>query len=148
MNIKVISSLLSGIVIIIAIVLLAILVAPDAKAQEGEIIEDETSVTDNSTIQDLIQIFQQVESEIKDPDIKAYYIKLISEYDLNESVTDKTVPGSIEGQVILPNIRKIQETALTLPFQEAGKKIRDEEIRDFYYKFLIDTGLICENTGG
>jgi hypothetical protein len=148
MNIKVVSSSLSGIVIIIAIILLAILVAPDVKAQEGEIIDDTSSVTDNSSIQDLIQIFQHVESEIKDPDIKAYYIKLISEYNLNESAADNTEPGSTDAQAIFPNIRKIQETALTLPFQEAGKKIRDEEIREFYYKFLIDTGLMCENIGG
>jgi len=148
MNVKMVSSFLSGVVLTVALIVLFGLIAPDAKAQEGEIMDDISGITDNSSIQDLIQIFQQVESEIKDPDIKAYYIKLVSEYNLYESAADNTEPGSTDGQVILPNIRKIQETALTLPFQEAGKKIRDEEIRDFYYKFLIDTGLICENTGG
>jgi len=148
MNVKMVSSFLSGVVLTVALIVLFGLIAPDAKAQEGEIMDDISGITDNSSIQDLIQIFQQVESEIKDPDIKAYYIKLVSEYNLYESAADNTEPGSTDGQVILPNIRKIQETALTLPFQEAGKKIRDEEIRDFYYKFLIDTGLMCENTGG
>ena len=148
MNVKMVSSFLSAVVLTVALIVLFGLIAPDAKAQEGEIMDDISGITDNSSIQDLIQIFQQVESEIKDPDIKAYYIKLVSEYNLYESAADNTEPGSTDGQVILPNIRKIQETALTLPFQEAGKKIRDEEIRDFYYKFLIDTGLICENTGG
>ena len=148
MNVKMVSSFLSGVVLTVALIVLFGLIAPDAKAQEGEIMDDISGITDNSSIQDLIQIFQQVESEIKDPDIKAYYIKLVSEYNLYESAADNTEPGSTDGQVILPNIRKIQETALTLPFQEAGKKIRDEEIQDFYYKFLSDTGLMCENTGG
>jgi hypothetical protein len=135
-------------VLIVAIILLVMLVAPDAKAQQGEMSDEISVATDEASLQDLVQIFQQVGVEITDPDIKEYYTKLISEYQLSENSNDNTLPESTDGQVLLPDIRKIQETALTLPFQEAGKKIHDREIRDFYYKFLNDTGLSSESPSG
>lgn len=42
---------------------------------------------------------------------------------------------------LLPDIEKIYKEALTLPYQEAGKQIYDEEIAEFYYLLLQRTGL-------
>ena len=145
MNIKVVSSFLSGAVIVVAIIMLVILATPNAEAQQGEMYDETSSDVDGASLQDLLQLLQKVGNEITDPDIKEYYIKLISEYQMNEYSSDSVPPESTDGQILFPDIRKIQETALTLPFQEAGKKIRDREILEFYYKFLYDTGLSSEN---
>ena len=42
---------------------------------------------------------------------------------------------------LLPDIERIYQEALTLPYQEAGKKIYDEEIAEFYNLLLERTGL-------
>ncbi len=42
---------------------------------------------------------------------------------------------------LLPDIERIYQEALTLPYQEAGKQIYDEEIAEFYNLLLQRTGL-------
>ena len=42
---------------------------------------------------------------------------------------------------LLPDIEKIYEDALTLPFNEAKKKIYDEDIAEFYQTLLERTEL-------
>ena len=42
---------------------------------------------------------------------------------------------------LLPDIERIYQEALTLPYQEAGKQIYDEEIAEFYNLLLQKTGL-------
>jgi hypothetical protein len=42
---------------------------------------------------------------------------------------------------LLPNIEKIYEESLTLPFTKAASKIYDEDIADFYSDLLDRTGL-------
>ncbi|MBU2607836.1 MAG: hypothetical protein KKF26_00805 [Chloroflexi bacterium] len=42
---------------------------------------------------------------------------------------------------LLPDIERIYQEALSLPYQEAGKQIYDEEIAAFYNLLLQRTGL-------
>lgn len=42
---------------------------------------------------------------------------------------------------MLPDIEKIYEQALTMPFQKAEAKIYDEDIREYYHDLMNATGL-------
>jgi len=95
---------------------------------------------DDATI---LQQFQaslaKVSTEINDPDTKNYYDKLTSSYDLNNVNNDASTASA--ATTALPDITKIQQTALSLPLTEAGKTITDKDIAQFYQKFLSDVGI-------
>lgn len=145
-NVKTVALLLSGAVIIAAISLIVSLAAPIATAQPGQVPGESSDTGDGLSWQELVAVFRQVESGITDPEIREYYIKLISEYHLCDSTGDAVSDGPEDGQIMFPDIEKIQKTALTLPFQEAGKCIRDPDIKNFYYRFLQDAGLWDETS--
>ncbi len=42
---------------------------------------------------------------------------------------------------LVPDLEGIYRTALAKPFQEAEKKIYDEDIAGFYHSLLVETGL-------
>ncbi len=88
-----------------------------------------------TTTQDIIDMLAQARSGITDEDTLVYYDKLVAGYQLTDSQGNP---------VEVPDIDKIQYTALTLPLEEAGKQIRDPEIREFYYQFLADSGFEIE----
>ncbi len=37
-------------------------------------------------------------------------------------------------------MEQVSNTAIVMPLQDAGKRIRDKEIAQFYYKLLNDAG--------
>lgn len=93
----------------------------------------------------LISSLQEAGEEIQDNDIDRFYWKLIRGYEL-----DKLSPGTAQAEhssptEVLPDIKKINHRALTLPLQEAGKNIQDEEIAQFYYKLMKDAGWTIES---
>ena len=76
-------------------------------------------------------------SGITDADTAAYYQKLVDSYRLVDGdQRDETAASKA-----LPDIDNITRQAITLPLQEVGKMIRDEEIARFYQGFLESTGL-------
>ena len=88
----------------------------------------------------LISPLQKAGDEIRDADIQQFYQKLLREYNLDE-VSSEASRAEDSGLIdLLPDIKNINQTALSLPLQEAGKNIRDKEIARFYYKFLKDVG--------
>ncbi len=102
-------------------------------------------VSDNTTFRENIySLLQEAGSEIQDEDTSRFYQNLIEAYEL-----DEVPPGTPEDEDpspadILPDINKISRVALSLPLQEAGKNIQDEELARFYYKFLADAGWSIE----
>lgn len=88
----------------------------------------------------LLSPLQKAGDEIQDDDIARFYHKLIKEYALDEASLDaaQAEPSSLIG--LLPDIKNINQTALSLPLNEAGKNIHDKEIAQFYYKLLKSTG--------
>ncbi len=88
----------------------------------------------------LISPLQKAGGEIQDADIQQFYQKLLREYNL-DAVSPEALRVEQSGLTeLLPDIENINQTALSLPLQEAGKNIQDKEIAQFYYKFLKDAG--------
>ncbi len=55
-----------------------------------------------------------------------------------------TVPGSGDNVTLtdmLPDIEKIYQASLMLPFQKAETKIYDDDIREYYHDLMNATGL-------
>ena len=59
-------------------------------------------------------------------------------YAESDDSSDNTTGGLAE---LLPDIEKIYNTALTMPFQKAESKIYDPEIAEFYHELINSTGL-------
>jgi hypothetical protein len=125
---------LAGAAVAVAVVVGVNVFMPSARAEENT---SEQTVTDDNetTTQDIINMLEQGRSRITDTDTLAYYDKLVAGYQLNDSQGNP---------VAVPDIEQIQNTAVTLPLREAGKQIRDPEIKEFYYKFLTDSGFNIE----
>ena len=88
---------------------------------------------------------QEAGDEIQDSDINQFYQSLLREYDL-----DKPSPGIAQAEhsspaEVLPDIKKINRLAITLPLREAGRHIQDEEIAQFYYELLENSGWTIES---
>ena len=93
----------------------------------------------------IISVLQAAGDEIQDNDTAQFYQKLVQEYELDEPYTGVAPAEQSSLMELLPDIKNINQKALTLPLQEAGKNIRDEEIARFYYKFLKDAGWTLES---
>jgi hypothetical protein len=130
---KMILSFLAGVLITIIATTATLLFVSSAKAEENTSRDTTIVSVDEISMNELTTALQKVRTEIQDPDILTYYDTLIAGYDL-ENITD------IEGAG-LPDMKKIYNTASTLPFQEVGKQINDPEIKAFYDRFLKQSGL-------
>ena len=87
--------------------------------------------TDLNT-ESILDPLKRVGVEIDDRDIAEYYQLLIDQYDLVDDIEIGDDPD------LLPDINKIVRMAASLPLQEAGKNIQDEDIARFYHDFLED----------
>lgn len=130
---KMILSFLAGVILTVVVIVITTL-TPYAKAEENNSSDNTAISTNEVSVQDLISSLRKVRTEIHDPDTLDFFDKLVAGYDL-ENTANNDETG-------LPDIKKIQETALTLPLEEAGKQIKDPDINDFYYRFLEQSGLV------
>lgn len=88
---------------------------------------------------------QAAGDEIRDNDTGQFYRKLLREYDLDEPSPGIAQTENSSLTEVLPDIKNINYVAITLPLQEARKNIQDEDIAQFYYKFLQSVGLAIES---
>ena len=133
---KMIAGLFIGVAITAALFLGPLSQSSTATAEPGDSNQTELT-TDNITIRnDILFLLQEAGNEIQNNDTEQFYQKLIQGYELTET-PDTENPDVTD---ILPDIKKISNTALSLPLQEAGKSIRDEEIARFYYELLESLG--------
>jgi hypothetical protein len=140
---KMIFGLIAGSVMTAALLMVFMGPLSSTPAAAGESVGSDyiNTSSDNTTFRENIySLLQEAGNEIQDADTKQYYQRLIEAYELGESPT-----GTPEGEDpspadILPDINKISRVALFLPLQEAGKKIQDKELAQFYYKFLKSAG--------
>lgn len=111
------------------------LTGTSASDQTGEVYEsaspDENMDLDEKGVFDVLKLS---ETEIDDKHIAEYYQLLMEQYDL---VDDIKVSNDLNP---LPDINKIVRLATSLPLQEAGKNIQDEDISHFYHDLLEDVG--------
>jgi hypothetical protein len=127
--------MLLGMVIGIVVVVSTVFFWPKSSISASEMPDEgsEFTGTEMSDLDGLIDALNQAENTIKDEDLKRYYRLLIEEYQLENPATQDT-------DTALPDVNHIVRTAMSLPLKEAEKTIRDEEIADFYRKFLDDAG--------
>ena len=88
----------------------------------------------------LITPLQTAGEEIRDADLKRFYKKLVSAYHLEDIPETDIDSDDPQLEKLLPDIKVINEAALSLPLREAGKNIRDPEIASFYYDYLERAG--------
>jgi len=93
----------------------------------------------------LLSMFQRTEGQVQDREIGGFYQKLISAYSLDNNLVESTSGEVSDQSSMLPDVRTIQNTALSLPFQEAGKNIQDKELSEFYQKFVTSAGLVSSS---
>ena len=80
-------------------------------------------------------------SEVKDPEIAAFSQKLVQSYGLDNTASQSNVNDASAPANLLPDIVKIQRTAMDMPLVEAGKQIKDKELSDFYQGFIASIGV-------
>jgi len=78
-------------------------------------------------------------SEVKDPEIAQFSQKLVAAYDLNKTGANVNEQSNLSD--LVPDIAKINKTAMDMPLKEAGKQIKDPEIADFYNRFITRCGV-------
>ncbi len=95
--------------------------------------------------QALLSALHKAGDEIQDEDIARFFQKLLQEYDLDEASHGAPQDEDSSRTELLPDIKNINQVALSLPLREAGKNIQDEDIARFYYKFLKSAGWTIES---
>ncbi len=93
----------------------------------------------------LTSSLQEAGDEIQDKEIAQFYRKLLREYELDEPSPGIAQAEHSSPTEVLPDIKKINYIAITLPLQEAGRNIKDKEIAQFYYKLLESAGWTIES---
>ena len=78
-------------------------------------------------------------SEVKDPEIAGFSQKLVKSYELEKVGTGDS--NKTELSDLVPDIAKIQKTALNTTLKEAGKSLKDKDLSDFYNRFLTNCGV-------
>ena len=80
-------------------------------------------------------------SEVKDPEIAAFSQKLVQAYGLDKAASQSNLNDVSAPANLLPDVVKIQRTAMDMPLIEAGKQIKDKELSDFYQSFIASIGV-------
>ncbi len=137
MNRKIVLGSLAGAASAAVLIAIWSLATPYARAQEGDQPTDQVSISTSTYIVAPNDNLKSAGEQITDTATRAFYNKLIAGYGLDEASANVTDDW-------LPDIDMIQRHALTLPLQEAGKSIQDDDIAAFYARFLADTGLATE----
>ncbi|MEE9398979.1 MAG: hypothetical protein V3V23_01785 [Dehalococcoidales bacterium] len=125
---------------------MGVLAANPANGQSGDfnltdMLPDITGIYHES----LISPLQEAGKEVTDSDIGRMYQKLLREYELNELSREAGQGENFNPAKMLPDIQNINRVAITLPLEEAGKNIQDEEIAQFYSEFLESAGLTAQS---
>jgi len=90
--------------------------------------------------QALVSPLNKAGAEITDPNIASFYQKVVEGYALNgTSENSSNNEGSLSS--LVPDLKKIVETALNTSLKEAGKQIKDKGIADFYNSFIQQIGV-------
>lgn len=85
----------------------------------------------------IIQPIAKAGEEIKDEDVSRYYDELVRECSLDQPLPESEDPSLTD---MVPDITKINQTAITMPILKARETITDEKIREFYDRFLKSVG--------
>jgi len=117
--------------------------------------EDPPPVSGNETVTiDLSQVdiklmLTEADNSIRTEETRQFYETLMDSYGLadfpvwgNTTITDESSLVQL-----LPDMERINNSAIIVPLVETGKRIRDPDIARFYYKLLRDAGWDIEPGG-
>ena len=98
------------------------------------------------SVTDFIKSYQQAltgplnkaVSEVKDPEIAQFSQNLVKSYELEKVGSGDANKAELSD--LVPDIAKIQKTALDTTLKEAGKQIKDKDLSDFYQRFISNCG--------
>ena len=128
------------VLLLLAIIFAFVLVLPSTARSQSN--DQQFPVTGVASMykQAMLSPFTRAATEIKDPKMASYFNELVASMELDKpaAVSDDQ-PASLAN--VLPDITKIQKTAMTTPLIAAGKGIQDKEISDFYQGFLKQCGV-------
>jgi hypothetical protein len=125
--------------IIVVVAIVALFIVSSATKAEGDSSTMPMDEISKVYKQALKSPLDNAISEVKDPELAQFSKKLLQSYELSKPDTgSKTEQASLANMV--PDIKKINKTALNLPLQEAGKQIKDQEISEFYKSFIVAIG--------
>jgi hypothetical protein len=96
---------------------------------------------------DFIKAYQQAltgplnkaTNEVKDPEIAKFSQNLVKSYNLEQVGAGDA--GKTELSDLVPDVAKIQKTALNTTLKEAGKQLKDKDLSDFYSRFITRCGV-------
>lgn len=85
----------------------------------------------------VVQPIAKAGSEIKDPDMASYYNDLVKGCALDQPPPDSEKTSLAD---MVPDIAKINQTAVTMPIIKARSVITDKNILQFYDELVKDIG--------
>ncbi len=136
---RAIGGLLAGVVIASGLFLGPLSWMPSAALSQEGPIDEQIEPTDLVDISGMAaDTLQDARSEFEDEGLARFYDTLVAAYQLDD---DEPIAVSDNLTVILPDASRINYQAMTLPLIEAGKTIRDDDLRTFYYGYLARAGL-------
>ena len=131
---RLITGILTGIVLTCSLIAVPLTSSTSASSQNNEPYESSPSDATDIDKEGILNTLKQAGAEINDKDIAEYYQLLVEQLDSLDGiqVSDEMDP--------FPDINGIVRLSASLPLQEAGKNIEDEDIARFYHDFLEDVG--------
>ncbi len=131
---RLITGILTGIVLTCSLIAVPLTSSTSASGQNNEPYESGPTDATDIDKEGILNTLKQAGAEINDKDIAEYYQLLVEQLDRLDGirVSDKMDP--------FPDINGIVRLSASLPLQEAGKNIQDEDIARFYHDFLEDVG--------
>jgi hypothetical protein len=89
---------------------------------------------------DVKQMLYTAGENILTEETQRYYETLLGEYDIDELPAPTEELLNSNPLAMLPDMGRVNNTAIMMPLEQAGKQIKDGEIAAFYYKLLRDAG--------
>jgi hypothetical protein len=127
---------LTGIIVIGMLLAIPSILTADNSQSQGSMTAAEFT---SAYRQALMSPLTKATSEVKDPEIAQFSQKLVQAYELEKVGANTNDQSKLSD--LLPDIAKIEKTAMNMPLKEAGKQIKDKELSEFYSRFIATCGV-------
>jgi hypothetical protein len=84
----------------------------------------------------LTSTLNKAANEVQDADLSRFTKNLIASYPLGGAVSESQTPESL-----LPDVKGITKIASDSALREAGKNLKDKELKEFYDSFIKSIGV-------
>jgi hypothetical protein len=108
--------------------------------EEEQPVSGSTTAEMDLSVLDVKLMLTTAAGEIKTEETRQFYQKLMESYDVDNFPIPTQEILDVNPVGLLPDLGRINRSAMTVPLEEAGKRIKDPDIANFYYKLLKDAG--------